>query len=212
MRSGKPDVSPNELYSQSAIYVAAAHALKPNYSVYRSALRLVRSMLPLPYLKVGYLTAPPANNAIAPHKEWERSQFILNHEGLQQADAPDQPPSQSHGHMDRGRKPVRINVADIISVSACSDLTLPSGAGLCVETIHGPTFFVCAYQFIVIVLCLFSAVHLLYWNDKVTYILHYPKLDPACQPYEINLLDLMQMGSKSNAMSITSTLDIAHGK
>ena len=33
MRSGKPDVSPNELYSQSAIYVAAAHALKPNYLV-----------------------------------------------------------------------------------------------------------------------------------------------------------------------------------
>ncbi|KAG0548855.1 hypothetical protein BDA96_01G203400 [Sorghum bicolor] len=142
MRSGKPDVSPNELYSQSAIYVAAAHALKPNYSVYRSALRLVRSMLPLPYLKVGYLTAPPANNAIAPHKDWERSQFILNHEGLQQADASDQPPSQSPGHLDRGRKPVRINIADIVSVSACADLTLPSGAGLCIETIHGPTFLV----------------------------------------------------------------------
>nr|CAB3494184.1 unnamed protein product [Digitaria exilis] len=140
MRSGKPDASPNELYSQSAIYVAAAHALKPNYSVYRSALRLVRSMLPLPYLKVGYLTAPPANNAIAPHKDWERSQFILNHEELQQADASDQPLSQSPGHMDRGRKPVRINVADILSVSACADLTLPSGAGLCIETIHGPTF------------------------------------------------------------------------
>ncbi|XP_066373335.1 protein HLB1-like [Miscanthus floridulus] len=142
MRSGKPDVSPNELYSQSAIYVAAAHALKPNYSVYRSALRLVRSMLPLPYLKVGYLTAPPANNAIAPHKDWERSQFILNHEGLQQADASDQPPSQSPGYLDRDRKPVRINVADIVSVSACADLTLPSGAGLCIETIHGPTFLV----------------------------------------------------------------------
>lgn len=27
------DVSPTELYSQSAIYIAAAHALKPNYSV-----------------------------------------------------------------------------------------------------------------------------------------------------------------------------------
>jgi hypothetical protein len=40
--------------------------------------------LPLPYLKVGYLTAPPANNAVAPHKDWVRSQFILNHEGLQQ--------------------------------------------------------------------------------------------------------------------------------
>ncbi|RZR92202.1 hypothetical protein BHM03_00020453 [Ensete ventricosum] len=37
-RSGRPinakEVSPDELYSQSAIYIAAAHALKPNYSVY----------------------------------------------------------------------------------------------------------------------------------------------------------------------------------
>ena len=27
------EVSPEELYSQAAIYIAAAHALKPNYSV-----------------------------------------------------------------------------------------------------------------------------------------------------------------------------------
>jgi hypothetical protein len=31
-RSGKPDISLNELYSQSAMYVTGAHALKPNYS------------------------------------------------------------------------------------------------------------------------------------------------------------------------------------
>jgi hypothetical protein len=31
-RSGKPDVSLNELYNQSAMYVTDAHALKPNYS------------------------------------------------------------------------------------------------------------------------------------------------------------------------------------
>lgn len=31
------EVSPNELYSQSAIYIAAAHALKPNYSVSTSS-------------------------------------------------------------------------------------------------------------------------------------------------------------------------------
>ncbi|XP_058009757.1 protein HLB1 isoform X2 [Hevea brasiliensis] len=78
------DVSPDEFYSQSAIYIAAAHALKPNYSVYSSALRLVRSMLPLPYLKVGYLTAPPAGEPVAPHSDWKRSQYVLNHEGLQQ--------------------------------------------------------------------------------------------------------------------------------
>ncbi|RRT84141.1 hypothetical protein B296_00011471 [Ensete ventricosum] len=51
--------------------------------VYHSALRLVRSMLPLPYFKVGYLTAQPAHIPIAPHKDWQRSQFVLNHEGLQ---------------------------------------------------------------------------------------------------------------------------------
>lgn len=33
------EISPNELYSQSAIYIAAAHALKPNYSVYRFCLK-----------------------------------------------------------------------------------------------------------------------------------------------------------------------------
>uniref|UniRef100_A0ACD5TN18 Uncharacterized protein n=1 Tax=Avena sativa TaxID=4498 RepID=A0ACD5TN18_AVESA len=142
MRSERPDVSPNDLYSQSAIYVAAAHALKPNYSVYRSALRLVRSMLPLPYLKVGYLTAPPENNAIAPHSDWARSQFVLNHEGLQQVDVSDQPLSQLPGHMDRVRKPTRIAVADIISVAASADLTLPPGAGLCIDTIHGARFLV----------------------------------------------------------------------
>ena len=34
-RSGGQDNAPSDLYSQSAIYVAAAHALKPNYSVWR---------------------------------------------------------------------------------------------------------------------------------------------------------------------------------
>ncbi|XP_056688338.1 protein HLB1-like [Spinacia oleracea] len=45
------DISPNDLYSQCAVYIAAAHALKPNYSVYRSALRLVRSMVRVLYIK-----------------------------------------------------------------------------------------------------------------------------------------------------------------
>lgn len=44
------------------------------------------SQLPLPYLKAGYLTAPPAGIPVAPHSDWKRSQFVLNHEGLQQVD------------------------------------------------------------------------------------------------------------------------------
>lgn len=46
--------------------------------------RTQSSQLPLPYLKVGYLTAPPVGKSIAPHSDWKRSQFVLNNEGLQQ--------------------------------------------------------------------------------------------------------------------------------
>ncbi|GER28722.1 tetratricopeptide repeat protein [Striga asiatica] len=141
------EVSPDELYSQSAIYIAAAHALKPNYSVYTSALKLVRSMLPLPYLKVGYLTAPPVGNPVAPHSDWKRSQFVLNHEGLKQINKFEQrisSPSLSSksGDTPYSRPVIRIDVPDIVSVSACADLTLPPGAGLCIDTVHGPIFLV----------------------------------------------------------------------
>ncbi|XP_077248471.1 tetratricopeptide repeat (TPR)-like superfamily protein [Tasmannia lanceolata] len=150
LRTGRPvnakEVSPNDLYSQSAIYIAAAHALKPNYSVYRSALRLVRSMLPLPYLKVGYLTAPPAGSPIAPHCDWKRTQFVLNHEVLQQVNKAEQkqlsqsPSGRLQGPVDKSL--VKVDVPDIVSVSACADLTLPPGAGLSIDTIHGPIFLV----------------------------------------------------------------------
>ncbi|KAI3505323.1 hypothetical protein L1887_27401 [Cichorium endivia] len=127
---GTIDVSPNELYSQSAIYIAAAHSLKPNYSVYTSALKLVRSMLPLPYLKVGYLTAPPPGNPIAPHGDWKRTQFVLNHEGLQQVQNGDK------------RATIKVEIPDIVSVSPCADLTLPPGPSICIDTIHGQTFLI----------------------------------------------------------------------
>lgn len=141
------DISPNELYSQSAIYIAAAHALKPNYSVYTSALKLVRSMLPLPYLKVGYLTSPPAGHPLAPHSDWKRSQFVLNHEGLQQISKVDQRHmsrslSSNSADMSPSRQAIKVDVPDIISVSSCADLTLPPGAGICIDTIHGPVYMI----------------------------------------------------------------------
>ncbi|KAK6935602.1 hypothetical protein RJ641_035757 [Dillenia turbinata] len=142
------EISPNELYSQSAIYIAAAHALKPNYSVYRSALRLVRSMLPLPYLKVGELVAPPAGNMVAPHCDWRRSQFVLNHEALVQLSKVEKSLSQqtlSGRTGDRiaiDKSIISVDISDIVSVSACSDLTLPPGAGLCIDTVHGPVYLV----------------------------------------------------------------------
>ncbi|AED94746.1 unnamed protein product [Arabidopsis thaliana] len=143
------DMPPGELYSQSAIYIAAAHSLKPSYSVYSSALRLVRSMLPLPHLKVGYLTAPPVGNSLAPHSDWKRTEFELNHERLLQVLKPE-PREMGRNLSGKAetmstnveRKTVKVNITEIVSVTPCADLTLPPGAGLCIDTIHGPVFLV----------------------------------------------------------------------
>lgn len=37
---------------------------------------------------------------------------------------------------------IKVDIPDIVSVSACADLTLPPGAGLCIDTIQGPVFLV----------------------------------------------------------------------
>lgn len=44
------------------------------------------------------------------------------------------------GHI--SRPSIKVDVPDIVSVSACADLTLPPGAGLCIDTVHGPVFLV----------------------------------------------------------------------
>ncbi|TKY52018.1 mitochondrial outer membrane translocase complex [Spatholobus suberectus] len=144
------EVSPNELYSQSAIYIAAAHALKPNYSVRSHCLFVLStqfSQLPLPHLKVGYLTAPPVGTMIAPHNDWKRSEFLLDHEKLQQIpreqkQVPQILSGRSVDAVNGDKKTIKVDIADIISVSACADLTLPPGAGLCIDTSHGSVYLV----------------------------------------------------------------------
>ena len=43
---------------------------------------------------------------------------------------------------------VEVNVADIVSVSPCADLTLPAGPALCVDTVHGSFFLVNLFEYI----------------------------------------------------------------
>ncbi|CAF2058225.1 hypothetical protein YC2023_077374 [Brassica napus] len=123
------DIPPGELYSQPANYIAAAHSLKPSYSVYSSALRLVRSMLPLPLLKIGYLTTPPMENSLA--------QLLQGLSQFENLSGKSEPMSTNVE-----RKTVRVNITEIGSVTTCADLTLPHGAGLCIDTVHGPVYLV----------------------------------------------------------------------
>ncbi|TYI90060.1 hypothetical protein E1A91_D03G097500v1 [Gossypium mustelinum] len=116
--------------------------------VYSSALKLVHSMLPLPHLKDGYLTAPPFGNTFPPHSDWKRTEFFLNQEALQQVIKVEQKQvsrSLSGRIVDAGntdKKAIRVDIPDIISVSASADLTLPPGAGLCINTTSGQVFLV----------------------------------------------------------------------
>lgn len=42
------------------------------------------------------------------------------------------------------KKTVKVNITEIVSVTTCADLTLPPGAGLCIDTVHGPVYLVSA--------------------------------------------------------------------
>lgn len=142
-----------ELYSQSAIYVAAAHALKPEYPVYRSALRLVRSKLPLAFLKTGYLLVPPEGDTLAPHNDWKRLWFVLDHEALYQVDKTAQGSlepsptkkeitSNNFGLIADNSYRFRIEVADICGLNSIADLSLPPGAGFEIDTIQGQKYLI----------------------------------------------------------------------
>lgn len=66
LRQGSPnlkEVSPDELYSQSAIYIAAAHALKPNYSVRDQCIFL--DYRGLPYIQAIYVAQLLANEILS---------------------------------------------------------------------------------------------------------------------------------------------------
>ncbi|KAI5075511.1 hypothetical protein GOP47_0009587 [Adiantum capillus-veneris] len=147
------ELTATELYSQSAIYVATAHALKPEYPVYKSALRLVRSKLPLAYLKTGYLLVPPEGDNLAPHTDWKRSWFVLDHEAIYQVDKTTvgssesssikvEVVSNSHESKTNSSCPFRIEVSDICGLSQSADLSLPSGAGFEIDTSTGQKYLI----------------------------------------------------------------------
>ncbi|CAM6045002.1 unnamed protein product [Sphagnum compactum] len=144
------ELVPADLYSLSAVYIAAAHALKPDYPVYRGALRLVRSMLPLPYMKSGWLKIAPPGNPLAPHCDWMRLWFVLDHEALYEMEKVDRKSlahsyskqvtfTESSGSSLPARPSMlRIGMEDIVHMAPSADLSLPPGGGFCIETVSGP--------------------------------------------------------------------------
>lgn len=69
----------------AAQYICLAHALSPGKEVYRKSLAVVRTMLPLPFLRAGYLTAPRARSLGGVTETHRREWFVLDHVSLRRA-------------------------------------------------------------------------------------------------------------------------------
>ncbi|KAG4133801.1 hypothetical protein ERO13_D08G109908v2 [Gossypium hirsutum] len=132
--------------------------------VYSSALKLVRSMLHLPHLKEGNMTAPPVENAIALHHHYHNKFQDVMHARQNQCKLLCRVGSVYYWFMlvikaeqkqvsrslsgtiaevtNEENSAIRVEIPDIVSVSSCADLTLPPGAGLCIDTTHGPIFLI----------------------------------------------------------------------
>eukprot|EP00878_Enallax_costatus_P033707 GHUV01037256.1.p1 GENE.GHUV01037256.1~~GHUV01037256.1.p1 ORF type:complete len:167 (+),score=27.78 GHUV01037256.1:134-634(+) len=79
------DLSVRTLMAVAAQYICLAHALQPSKDIYRKSLSVVRQMLPLPFLRAGYLTAPRARSIGSVTETYRRDWFVLDHRSLRQA-------------------------------------------------------------------------------------------------------------------------------
>jgi hypothetical protein len=73
------------LLASAAQYICLAHALQPSKEIYRKSLAVVRQMLPLPFLRAGYLTAPRARSIGSVTETYRRDWFVLDQRSLRQA-------------------------------------------------------------------------------------------------------------------------------
>ncbi|TYI69004.1 hypothetical protein E1A91_D08G124800v1 [Gossypium mustelinum] len=96
---------------------------------------LMRIQLHLPHLKEGNMTARPVENAIALHP----LQQVIKAEQKQVSRSLSGTIAEVTNEENSA---IRVEIPDIVSVSSCVDLTLPPGAGLCIDTTHGPIFLI----------------------------------------------------------------------
>jgi hypothetical protein len=79
------DLSVRTLLAVAAQYICLAHALQPSRDIYRKSLAVVRQMLPLPFLRAGYLTLPRARSIGGVTEAHVREWCVLDHRSLRQA-------------------------------------------------------------------------------------------------------------------------------
>nr|XP_024357282.1 protein HLB1-like isoform X1 [Physcomitrium patens]XP_024357285.1 protein HLB1-like isoform X1 [Physcomitrium patens]XP_024357295.1 protein HLB1-like isoform X1 [Physcomitrium patens]XP_024357305.1 protein HLB1-like isoform X1 [Physcomitrium patens]XP_024357313.1 protein HLB1-like isoform X1 [Physcomitrium patens]XP_024357323.1 protein HLB1-like isoform X1 [Physcomitrium patens]XP_024357333.1 protein HLB1-like isoform X1 [Physcomitrium patens] len=130
--------------------------------VYRGGLRRVRNFLPLPYLRAGWLTIPPFGDPLAPHNDWLRLWFVLDHEALYGMEKVDRK-SLAHSYSRHSStltseinasssiapksSVLRIAMEDILGLAPTADFSLPPGGSFCIDTDAGEQYLVRLLRF-----------------------------------------------------------------
>ncbi|GAX80584.1 hypothetical protein CEUSTIGMA_g8021.t1 [Chlamydomonas eustigma] len=142
-------------FTTAAQYICLAFAMQQQKDVYRRSLSLVRSMLPLPFLRSGVLTvsSPPSSSSSTSSGEvWRRELLVLDHRSLHIASALESSlcnsvsagmplPAQRPAPADSSTHPsvkLVIPLSDVCTARRCSDPTLPHGYGIWLGLVSNP--------------------------------------------------------------------------
>ncbi|EFJ43333.1 hypothetical protein VOLCADRAFT_121444 [Volvox carteri f. nagariensis] len=130
------------LFTAAAQYICLAAALQPGRDIYRRSLAVVKPLLPLPFLRAGYLMAPLAHTLGSAGEMWRRVWFVLDHTSLRSASdlesslsntatgsLPSSQPTLRVGHA-VGEVPLVVPLGDVLAVRRVNDPSLPEGEAL----------------------------------------------------------------------------------
>lgn len=117
-------------YAHAACYIALSYGLQPGTQVYQNSFSAVERLLPLPYLRTGFLLVlDPRSQVNTYHETWVRAWFALDARTLQSVRPPAVEAARVSGLS--GTVPnVAIDIKDVITAHVCLDPSLPKGWAL----------------------------------------------------------------------------------
>mmetsp|Transcript_15153 Transcript_15153/g.32883 ORF Transcript_15153/g.32883 Transcript_15153/m.32883 type:complete len:433 (-) Transcript_15153:285-1583(-) len=127
-------------FTTAAQYICLAYALQQHKDIYRKSLGVVRSMLPLPFLRAGHLLAPLPGTLGTSQEAWRRDWFVLDQASLRAASSMETSLSSSISsglvamtqlHLSPSSDPpLVIPLTDMYDVRRVDDVSLPAGHAL----------------------------------------------------------------------------------
>lgn len=119
-----------ELFSQSSMYITLAFALQPDVEIYRETLDAVVHLLPLPFLRAGFLQVPKPQTTSTPREEWISVYFALDTRALQ----PVRPPfiGDTEASPAGTLSGFHFAISDISSASLCASIDPSLPVGCCI--------------------------------------------------------------------------------